>query len=149
MIAVIYLTLTAKPVSLRRLGLLFVFALLSADFVCTAFGMRQALRDGLAAATAITAFAWSIPLAQIAYGAIRFHSLQPETLQQVSGFILWTYACFLTALPMLLTSIFLGKNHHVDIGVILKAATVAILVGPVVAWLRGRQYRVPARHRVR
>jgi hypothetical protein len=126
MLATIYLMLTAKPVSLRRLIVLFVCALVYADLACWLLGVKQASHRAIDFAAAATALAWISPMVQLAYGLTPFRTFHSPTLARVSGFIMWTYG-FAIAYAFTLIIIVASRPMH-----ILTIATLSRLV-PVAA----------------
>jgi hypothetical protein len=143
MLAVVYLLLTAKPISLRRLLLLFMFALIAANLVFAAFQVRHGPHAALATAAGIILLAWSTPLVRLAYGAIRFHMLMPNALAPASGFIVWTYGFALAFAPMLAICALTNRAHEVPLGILARLAAAAFFVGTLLpaglrsAFLRG------------
>ena len=103
MLALIYTFATAKPISMRRLSLLFVFVLISATLVLRVLDVR---RQGAAllTATLVTLFVWSAPLFQIMHATASRRALSFDALRQVSGFVRWTYGFVLAAVPIVAVS---------------------------------------------
>lgn len=129
MLAVVYLTLTAKPLSLRRLLLLFAFALMVANLMFAAVQVRHEPHAALVTAAGITLLAWSLPLVRLAYGAIRFHRLMPSVLAPASGLILWTYGFAITFVPMFAISVMTNRAHEVTLGILARLAFAAFFAG--------------------
>jgi hypothetical protein len=129
MLAVVYLTLTAKPLSLRRLLILFIVALTVANIVLAACQVKHRPHAALIAATAVTLLVWSIPLARFAYYAMRFRVLVLDVLLPVSGLVRWTYGLALMAVPTLGIVVLLAPNHRLDLAVLPRVMAVAGLAG--------------------
>lgn len=119
MLAAIYLSMTAKSISLRRLLALFIVALTAADFASVAFRANNPLHIAFIMAGAITLIAWSAPLMLLAYDAIYRRAFRRPVLLRVSWFVRWTY-CFVAGL--VLASVFSveGAAHEVTVGGLLR-----------------------------
>lgn len=131
MLALIYLALTAKPISLRRLTVLFAAVFVWTNFMLASAHATYAPQLALRIATSITFLVWSAPVARALYDTIRFRKLQLDALQSVSGFIRWTYGLCLVALPMLFVCILLGPNYRINLATLLQAITLAIVIAAV------------------
>ena len=129
MLAVVYLTLTAKPLSLRRLLILFIVALTAANIVLAAFQVKHGPHAALVTATAITLLVWSMPLARFAYYAMRFRVFVLDVLLPVSGFVRWTYGLALVAMPTLGIVVLLAPSHRIDLAVLPRVMAAAGLAG--------------------
>ena len=131
MLALIYLALTAKPISLRGLIVLFAAVLVWTNFTLVLAHTTHSSQLALRTATTITLLVWSAPVARAVYDTTRLRKLQLDALQLVSGFIRWTYGFFLVALPILFVCILLGPNYRINSATLLQVLTLAILVGAV------------------
>ena len=131
MLAVIYITLTAAPLSLRRLLLLFIVALASANVVFALFHAKHAPNAALVTAAAVTLLAWSMPLARLVYDGIRFRMVPMDTLGRVSGFIRWTYGFALALVPMVAITAMIHPTHQVAFVDLLRLSAAAGLLGAV------------------
>ncbi len=129
MLAVVYLTLTAKPLSLRRLLLFFVFALIAANLAFAVLHVRHGTHAALVTAAGVTLLAWSMPLARLVYGAIRFRMFMPNALAPASDFILWTYGFALAFATMFAISVMTNRAHEVPLGILARLGAAAFLVG--------------------
>jgi hypothetical protein len=139
-LAVIYLALSAKPVSLRRLLILFAFALASANLVLVVFHPKHAPNVAFVIAAAVSLLAWSMPLARLAYCAVRFRVLVSDVLLPVSDVIRWTYGFALAAAPMLGVVILVAPTHRLGSIALLRIITVASVAGLALqrGWARAR-----------
>jgi hypothetical protein len=151
-LALIYLALTAKPISLRRLLVLFTAVFVWANFMLALAHAAHAPQLALRIATSIALLVWSAPLARALYDMIPFRKLQLDALQSVSGFIRWTYGLCLVALPMLFVCILLGPDYRINLATLLQVLTLAILIaavlpGVLLGW--SQRAKGPLRHRVR
>ena len=152
MLALIYLALTAKPISLRRLIVLFAAVFVWANFMLALAHATYAPQLALRIATSITLLVWSAPVARALYDTIRFRKLQLDALQSVSGSIRWTYGLCLVALPMLFICMLLGPDYRINLATLLQSLTLAIFIaavlpGVLLGW--SQRAKGPLRHRVR
>jgi hypothetical protein len=129
MLAIVYLTLTAGALSLRRLLLLFIFALMVANLVFAVFHVKDGPHAALVTAAAIALLAWSMPLARLAYGAIRLHMFMPNALFPASGFILWTYGFALFLFPAVAAEVSVAPPHRLTLALLLRGVALACAVG--------------------
>lgn len=125
MLAVIYLTLTAKPISLRRLLLLFIFALIAANAVFAAFQVKQGPHAAVVTALAITLLMWSTPVVRLAYYVIRLRVLVLDVFQSTSGVVRWTYEFAAVLMAMLLVVAAVHQAHHATVAVLPRLLVVA------------------------
>jgi hypothetical protein len=125
MLAVVYLALTAKPISLRRLVLLFIFALIAVNAVFAAFQMKHGPHAAVVIAAAITLLAWSMPLVRLAYYAIRLRVLVLGVIQSTSGFVRWTYEFAAMLMAMLLIVAAVHQMHPVTVAMLPRLLVVA------------------------
>ena len=129
MLALIYLALTAKPISLRRLIALFAAVLVCTDFILVLAHATHAPQLALRSASSITFLVWSAPLARAVFDTTRFRKLQLDALQPASGFIRWTYGFALAFVPILTIGIVIHPGHEVPLGGLARLAVAAIFVG--------------------
>lgn len=110
MFALIYIFATAKPISMRRLSLLFVLVLISATLVLR---VLQVTTPGgaLLSATLVTLFVWSTPLLHIMRATVSRRALSLDALRQVSGFVCWTYGFAIAAMPIVAVSAILNPTQ--------------------------------------
>lgn len=125
----IYLALTAKPISLRHLLILFVFAQVSANLALITFHSKHAPYEAVTIAGAITLLMWSIPLARLVYDAICFRKVVPDVLSPVSGFIRWTYGFALAFVPIFTIGTVIHPGHKVPLGGLARLVVAAMFVG--------------------
>jgi hypothetical protein len=124
----IYISATAKPISMRRLSMLFVFVLISATLVLRVLQVRTP-GGALLTATLVTLFAWSTPLFHIMHATVSRRGLSLDTLRQVSGFVCWTYAFVIAAVPIVTVSAILSPTHSLHLALprlLVIAAIVAL-----------------------
>jgi hypothetical protein len=96
-LAIIYIFASAKPVSTRRLAVLFVLTLISATLVQAICHFRNAQRESLVVAASLTLLIWSIPPLQVLRDTIHQGSLTLDALRSVSACVQWTYGFVLAA----------------------------------------------------
>lgn len=147
MLAVIYVALSARPVSLRRLIMLFGLALALANVALLLFHVRHTSNAALIVAATITFVAWSAPLGSLVCFVIRFRTIQQDALDRVSGFIRWTYGFAFALLPMVLVCAAASSTHDIPFTELAHLTVAAGLIGFVLE--RGfavwNQRRRPAR----
>lgn len=128
MLGLIYTFATAKPISMRRLSLLFVFILISATLVLRVLHVMRP--DGaLLAATSLTLFAWSAPLLHIMHATVSRRAPSLDALRQVSGFVCWTYGCAIAAMPMVAISAILNPTQALHLAVQPRLLAIAGISG--------------------
>lgn len=104
MLGLIYIFATAKPISMRRLSMLFVLVLISASLPLRLLDVR-APSGPLLAASSVTLFVWITPLLRATHAAIRRRALSLAGLWQVSGFVRWTYGFAIAAIAIVAVSV--------------------------------------------
>lgn len=100
LLALIYVMATAKPISIRRLSALFVVVLVSANCALRMLQLGNVSRDAFWIATAISLFAWSVPLVETLRLTVCNQKLSLEALHSASDFVWWTYMCAFIAVRM-------------------------------------------------
>lgn len=89
-LAFAYIVLGAKPISFRRLFLLYVFSIATADFVLATFHAVHAAMLASQIATFITLAAWSYPFLRVLHNVFRGR-IELEALEPVSICVRATY----------------------------------------------------------
>jgi hypothetical protein len=128
-LGLIYIFATAKPISMRRLSLLFVLVLISATLVLCVLHVRTP-GGALLTATLITLFVWSAPLLHIMYATVSHRALSLDALRQVSGFVCWTYGFVIAAVAIVTVSAILNPTRGIHLALprlLVTAAIVALL----------------------
>ena len=125
MLGFLFVFLTARPVSLRRLGLFFILVLVLSTGMLEVLRARHALSDALITATALTLLMWSFPLARMLRDSVRARTLSLDGLLQVSAFVQWTYGIALAAGAVLLPLVIFSSVHHLMVGVLAQLLAVA------------------------
>ena len=120
----IYVMLTAKPLSIRRLCLLFVFSYMSARFLTSVLQAQHEASVALAIATAITVLVWVSPLVRVLFGAVFGRRIALEAFGAVSACVQFTYGFALVMLPLIALETWLSVPH----------APVRAALIPAIAW---------------
>jgi membrane protease YdiL (CAAX protease family) len=147
-LAMIYLALTAKPISLRRLIALFAAVLLWTNFTLVLAHTTHAPQLALRIAISITLLVWSAPLARVVYDTTRFRKLQLNALQPVSGFIRCSYGFACALLLIVGVSILTHQARGITLAYVLSMATIATFTGVLLAKVqlpRGTRSRISTR----
>jgi hypothetical protein len=111
MFGFMYVVLTAKPISLRRLCMLFAFLLASARSLFGGLHLEHAASLALAIATTITLVVWVSPLARVVFGAVFGRRIALEPLETVSACVQFTYGFVLVMLPVIALETGLTMPH--------------------------------------
>lgn len=138
MLGLIYIFATAKPISIRRLSMLFVLVLLSATLALRVLQVRTP-GGALLTATLVTSFVWSAPLLQIIRSTVSRRALSLDALRQVSGFVCWTYGFAIAAMPMVAVAAILSPTHSLHLALprlLVIAAIVALASSMLILRLR-------------
>jgi hypothetical protein len=128
-LGLIYIFITAKPISVRRLCLLFVLALISASGILSIFHLKGALSHPLVIATSLVLLAWGFPLVQMVRDTIRLRTLSIDALAPVSDVVRWTYGFALVAVPTCAAACLLNLGHRLVLGALPQLMTMAGLAG--------------------
>ena len=124
MLGLIYIFATAKPISMRRLSLLFVLVLISATLVLRVLHVRTP-GGALLTATSVTLFVWSTPLLHIMHATVSRRALSLDALRQVSGFVCWTYGFAIAAVPIVAVSAILNPTQSLHLAVLPRSLAIA------------------------
>jgi hypothetical protein len=110
--AFVYIFLIAKPISIRRLFLLFVLGLMSATSLLGIFHVQHSTSYALDIAASVAVLAWTLPLVRILQDTIRLRMLSLDALVPVSGVVQWTYGFALLSVPLLAIGYLLDLLLH-------------------------------------
>jgi hypothetical protein len=113
---------------MRRLSLLFVFALISATLALRVLHVSTP-RGALVTATLVTLFAWSAPLLQVIRATASCRALSLDALRQVSEFVCWTYGCAIAAMPIVAVSAILNPMQSLHLAVQPRSLAIAGISG--------------------
>jgi len=124
MFGFMYVVLTAKTVSIRRLCLLYVFLLASTRCLLSVLHIEHAASLALALATAISLLVWVSPLVRVLFGAVFDRRIALEAFETVSVRVQFTYGFALVMLPVIALETWLAVPH----------ASVRIALIPAITW---------------
>jgi len=122
-LGLIYIFATAKPISMRRLSLLFALVLISATLVLRVLQVRTP-GGPLLTATLVTLFVWSTPLLHIMHATVSRRALSLDALRQVSGFVCWTYGFAIAAMPIVAFSAILNPTQSLHLAVLPRSLAI-------------------------
>ncbi len=129
MLAFIYLISSAKPISIRRLCLLYVFLLASARCLLGVLHVEHAASLALAIATAIGLLVWVSPLVRVLFGAVLDRRIALEAFETVSACVQFTYGFVLVMLPIIALETWLTVPHAPMRAALIPAITWACVTG--------------------
>jgi hypothetical protein len=115
MFVILYIFLTAKPISLRRLSLLFVLAWAVVTVTLDTSRLRHGPTETLITATTLTLLVWCFPLIRTVTDSFQARALSLDALSPVSATIQWSYGIVLAGTPLLAIGVVLSPNHHLTI----------------------------------
>src|ERR1700680_721659 len=124
MLGFIYVVLTAKPISIRRLCLLYALLLASARCLFGALRVEHAASLALTMATVITLLVWVSPLARILVGAVFARRIPLEVFETVLTCVQFTYGFALLLLPVI----------ALETGLAVPRAPMGAALIPAIAW---------------
>lgn len=127
----LYIFATAKPISIRRLSLLFGLALISTILVSRVLQGKAVSRDALFIATLITVLAWIIPLLKAICSTACHRTLSLEALCPVSPSVKWTYGFALAFVPLLALTLMIDATHRLTFVELLRLILVAGLLSAI------------------
>jgi hypothetical protein len=128
-LSLIYVVVTAKPISLRRLSLLFFVAFIVSSAVLGVSPVAHHSSRAMIAASSITLLAWLLPLIQVFCETIGRRRLSLRALAPVSGVVRCTCALGVAALTFVTIGRLLGVTQHLMLGSLLRLALVGIPIG--------------------
>lgn len=131
MLGLIYIVIVAKPISVRRLSLLFVITLVTARCV---YGVTQVANPpsvALATASALTALAWLTPLARAVVRSVKSRQLVLDALDAASAVVRITYGSALVALLLVALQPIANPMHPFTLAMLLPNLVVGGLIGLV------------------
>ena len=111
MFGFMYVVLTAKKVSIRRLCLVYVFLLTLARCLLGGLHVEHAASLALTIATTITLLVWVSPLVRVLVGAVFVRRIQLEAFDTVSACVQFTYGFTLVMLPVIALETWLTVPH--------------------------------------
>ena len=135
MLGLIYFVLTAKPISIRRLLILFVVVIGSARCLSGVAHIANAPRVSITTAAALTLLAWLSPLMQAAWETLRTRRLELGALGRASTGVWSTYGLGFLLLVSIASRALLNPNKTLTLAGILELSTIGGVIGLVVAAL--------------
>lgn len=129
MLGLIYIFVAAKPISVRRLSLLFFATLLFASTFLGALPVKHRPNEALIAASSLTLLAWSLPLIRVVCRTIWHGELSLTALTPVSSVVRCTYGLGLAALLLAAVGEAFSPTRHLTLGAFLHLITAAIPIG--------------------
>ena len=108
MLGFIYVVLTARPISIRRLCLLYVVAWASARFLLSILRIEPAASLAVELATAITLLVWVSPLVWLLFCVVQGKRVTLEVFESVSACVQFTYGFALLVLSAAAVKIWLS-----------------------------------------
>jgi hypothetical protein len=124
MFGFMYVALTAKPISIRRLCLLYVVIWASVRVFLSILRIEPVANLAVELATAIALLAWVSPLVRVLFGAVLGRRIALEAFETVSAGVQFTYGFSLVMLPVITLETWLTVPH---------APMQAALI-PAIAW---------------
>jgi hypothetical protein len=142
-LGLIYVFVIAKPISIRRLFMLFVLGLMSTSSVLGIFHVKDSPSRALVIATSVVLLVWSLPLLRIVHDTIRLRRLSLDALVPVSDLVRWTYGFALLVVPTLTIGSLLNPTHHLTLAAMaplgaIAGLTVLVLHARLDPWRRPR-----------
>lgn len=129
MLAFAFLLLSAKPVSIRRLSLLFVFSFVSARCLVSIIGVRDLFSLTLPIAIGLTVLFWAWPLMRSAYGTLFTGRSALAGLNSVSECVQFTYGFTLLIIPATAVEVLLSAPHALAPSLLIRAIMLACAGG--------------------
>jgi hypothetical protein len=108
MLGFIYVVLTAKPISIRRLCLLYVVAWALARFLLSILRIEPAANLSVELATTIALLVWVSPPVRLLFCILRGRRVTLEVFETVSACVQFTYGFAFLVLPATAAKIWLA-----------------------------------------
>ena len=131
MLGFIYVVLTAKPISIRRLCILYVLSLASARCSLSILRVENAASLAMVIASIISLIVWVCPLVRVLFGAVLGRRIALEALETVSACVQFTYGFSLVMLPVVALETWLTVPHAPMRAALIPAIAWACLGGGV------------------
>lgn len=129
MLGLIYIFVVAKPISIRRLSLLFAVTLVAARCFYAVMHVKNSQSAALATAAALTIFAWLAPLLRAVGSSVKAQRLNLDALDSASGVVRITYASALAALLFVAFGRIVNAMHPLTFGILLPTLVAGALIG--------------------
>jgi hypothetical protein len=124
MLGFIYVVLTAKPISIRRLCLLYVVGWASARFLLAILRIEPSASLAVELATTIALLVWVSPFVRLLFRVLQGRRATPEVFETVSACVQFTYGFILVMLPVGALETWLTVSH----------APMRASLTPAIAW---------------
>jgi type III secretory pathway component EscU len=129
MLGFIYVVLTAKPISIRRLCLLYIGVWASARFLLSILRIEPAASLAVEIAVAITLLVWGSPLARALFGTIFGKRIALEAFETVSVSVQFSYG-FTSAMALVtLFQSWLSAHHALTETSLIQVVALASIGG--------------------
>jgi hypothetical protein len=140
-LGLIYIFIVAKPISIRRLALLFVVTLFAARCLYSVMHVANPPSASLATAIALTIVAWLTPLGSAVASSVKSRRLILGALDSASGTVRITYGSALAALLLVASQPIANAMHRLTFGMLLQTLLAGGLIG-IVSLTSIRSFRV-------
>lgn len=139
MLGLIFICLTAKPISIRRLSMLFTVALISGRAALALLHVENAPSAGVAVALALTICAWAAPLIRFVLQTLCSGIPSWHVFDSVSNAVKCTYGFVLAMLALVPFQEMLAPTHAVTLSTLLRTIITALTTGILVSTVSGAQ----------
>jgi hypothetical protein len=129
-LGLIYIFIVAKPISIRRLSLLFVVTLVTTDCVFGITHIQNSQSLALATAITLTAIAWLTPLGLIVGSSVKARRLVLDALDSTSALVQVTYGSVLATLLLVFPRV-VNAIYPLTLGILLRTWIIGGLIGLV------------------
>jgi hypothetical protein len=129
MVGFIYVVLTAKPISIRRLCLLYVVSLASAWYLLGILRVESAASLSATTATAVAFLVWISPLVRIPLCVLFGKRFALGVFESVSIPVQFTYGFALTMLFLVAAEMLLAMPHALAQASLIRAIATATVGG--------------------
>jgi hypothetical protein len=130
-LGLIFIFVVAKPISFRRLSLLFVVTLVTTRCLYGVMHVESAQTVALATATALTIFAWMSPLVRAVWNSVKARRLAFGALDSASGIVQCTYGSVLAALLLTAYRYTVNPMQPLTLGMLLPTWIAGAVIGLV------------------
>jgi hypothetical protein len=144
MLGFIYVVLTAKPISIRRICLLYVVAWALARFLLNILRIEPAANLAVELATTIALLVWVSPLVRLLIRILQGRRVTLEAFETVSACVQFTYGFALLGLPVTAIKIWLSVPIALTQASLIPAI-VMVCVGGLGLVIAIQAFKPPAR----
>lgn len=130
MFSLLYIALTAKRVSLRRLCIVYAFAFVLTCGVLELLGVRQAAHVASVVATDSVLLIWLSPLVRIMWVGLKTGSVRPAYFDATSVTVQFTYGATLAVMPLIaVATLQPSAIHSITISTLSRVVVLAVVAG--------------------